>query len=79
MEDSLHLTVLLKARAQASDARLSAHYRKVRYRNWISSISDDSGAWLSAGLSPKLFVMSNNEFVSAVCRRNTVEDPTVPK
>ena len=23
--------------------------------------------------------MSNDEFVSAVCRRNTVEDPTVPK
>ena len=39
----------------------------------------DIGAWLSVGLSPKLFVMSNNEFVSAVCRRNTVEDPTVPK
>jgi len=26
-----------------------------------------------------MFEMSNNEFVSAVCRRNTVEDPTIPK
>ena len=42
-------------------------------------INSDSGAWLSAGLSPKLFVLSNNEFISAVCRRNAVEDPTVPK
>ena len=30
-------------------------------------------------LSPKLFQMSNNEFVSALCRRNTFEDPMVPK
>ena len=26
-----------------------------------------------------MFEMSNGEFVSAVCRRNTVEDPTIPK
>ena len=42
-------------------------------------INSDSGAWLSAGASLKMFEMSNNEFVSAVCRRNTVEDPTIPK
>ena len=42
-------------------------------------MNSDSGAWLSAGLSPKLFVMSNNEFISAVCRRSAVEDPMVPK
>ena len=30
-------------------------------------------------VSPKLFQMSNNEFVSALCRRNTFEDPMVPK
>lgn len=42
-------------------------------------MNSDSGAWLSAGLSPKLFVMSNNEFLSAVCRRNAVEDPMVPQ
>ena len=52
---------------------------RVRYRNWTSSINLNSGAWLSAGLSPKLFQMSNNEFVSALCRRNTFEDPMVPK
>ena len=27
----------------------------------------------------KLFLMSNNEFVSANCRRNTFEDPMAPK
>ena len=32
-----------------------------------------------AGASPKMFEMSNSEFVSAICRRNTVEDPTIPK
>ena len=52
----------------------------IRHRNWITSINADSGAWLSAGfLSPKLFLMSNNEFVSVVCRRDTYEDPVVPK
>ena len=64
---------------QASGARAYNDLARVRYRNWISSVNSDSGAWLSAGLSPKLFQMSNNEFVSAVCRRNTFEDPTVPK
>ena len=26
-----------------------------------------------------MFEMSNNEFVSAICRRNAVEDLTIPK
>ena len=30
-------------------------------------------------MSPKTFEMSNSEFVSAICRRNTVEDATIPK
>ena len=64
---------------QASGARAYNDLARVRYRNWISSVNSDSGAWLSAGLSPKLFQMSNNEFVSALCRRNTFEDPMVPK
>ena len=33
----------------------------------------------SAGVSPKMFEMSNSEFVSAICRRNTAEDATIPK
>ena len=52
---------------------------RTRHRNWLSSINADSGAWLSAGASPKMFEMSNSEFVSAICRRNAVEDPTIPK
>ena len=70
--------LLLKAKAQANDARLPIDYRKVRYRNWVSSINDESGAWLSAGLSPKMFVMSNSEFVSAICRRNTFQNFSIP-
>ena len=54
-------------------------FHKVRYRNWLSVVNPDSGVWLTAGASPKIFEMSNDEFVSAVCRRNTVEDPIVPK
>ena len=30
-------------------------------------------------MSPKTFEMSNSEFVSAICRRNAVEDATIPK
>ena len=52
---------------------------RARHRNWLSSINADSGAWLSAGVSPKMFEMSNSEFVSAICRRNAVEDPMIPK
>ena len=70
--------LLLKAKAQASDARVPMDCRKARYRNWVSSINDESGAWLSAGLSPKMFVMSNSEFVSAICRRNTFQNFSIP-
>ena len=42
-------------------------------------MNSDSGAWLSAGVSPRMFEMSNAEFVSAVCRRNTAQDSIIPK
>ena len=67
----------LKMKANESRDRFSL--ANLRYKNWLSLMNSDSGAWLSAGLSPKLFVMSNNEFISAVCRRNAVEDPMAPK
>ena len=67
-----------KARAEAAPHNDYA-FHKVRYRNWLSVVNLDSGVWLTAGASPKIFEMSNDEFVSAVCRRNTVEDPVVPK
>ena len=34
---------------------------------------------MSAGPSPKMFEMTNNEFISAICRRNTVDDATIPR
>ena len=71
--------LIAATKMQASGARVYNDLDRVRYRNWTSSINLNSGAWLSAGLSPKLFQMSNNEFVSALCRRNTFEDPMVPK
>ena len=57
----------------------SDDYDRLRYRNWLSLINGESGAWLSAAPSPKMFEMSNAEFISAVCRRNTVDDATIPK
>ena len=64
---------------KANESRDRFSLANLRYKNWLSLMNSDSGAWLSAGLSPTLFVMSNNEFISAVCRRNAVEDPMVPK
>ena len=77
-EELQRLLVRSKTRADTAFEN-GCHDDRVRHRNWLSSINSDSGAWLSAGASPKMFEMSNNEFVSAVCRRNTVEDPTIPK
>ena len=71
--------VIAVSKRRASEARAHHDLARVRHRNWISTINLDSGAWLSAGLSPKLFLMSNNEFVLAVYRRNAYEDPMVPK
>ena len=70
----------MRSKARADTAFENGyHDDRARHRNWLSSINNDSGAWLSAGVSPKMFEMSNSEFVSAVCRRNAVEDPTIPK
>ena len=30
-------------------------------------------------MSPKMFEMSNSEYMSAICRRKTVDDATMPK
>ena len=48
-----------KARVDAP-YEVGYHDERVRYRNWLSSINNDSGAWLKAGVSPKMFEMSNN-------------------
>ena len=53
-----------KARADAASEN-GYHDERLRHRTWLSSINDDSGAWLTAGVSPKMFEMSNSEFVSA--------------
>ena len=71
--------VIAVSKRRASEARAHHDLARVRHRNWISSINTDLGAWLSEGLSPKLFLMSNNELVSAVCRRDAYEDPVSPK
>ena len=44
-------------------------------------MSVDSGAWLKAGMSMinKRFIMSNDEFAAALCRRNTFECSVVPR
>ena len=60
------------SKRKADESRVHFSPAKLWYKNWLSVMNPDSGAWLSAGLSPKLFVMSNNEFISAVCRRNAV-------
>jgi len=67
-----------KARVDASSEDRN-DYDRVRHRNWLSSMNQDSGAWLSAGFSPEMFEMSSSKFQSAICRRNTVEDITIPK
>jgi hypothetical protein len=71
--------LLEMVKRKANETRDHTSYAKVKWRNWFSLMNLDSGAWLTAGLSSKLFVMSNDEFISAVCRRNTVQDPRVPK
>ena len=71
--------LLETAKRKANESRGHTSHSKVKWRNWFSLMNSDSGAWLTAGLSPKLFVMSNDEFISAICRRNTVQDPRVPK
>ena len=67
-----------KTRSQAI-SQPGDDYDRLRHRSWLSLIYSDSGAWLSAGPSPKTFEMTNNEFISAICRRNAVDDATTPE
>ena len=55
--------MLQASRRRANDSRAHSDLARVRHRNWISSVNSDSGAWLSAGVSPKAFETSNGEFV----------------
>ena len=57
--------LLSSSKARAEAAPCSDHaLDEVRYRNWLSVVNPDSGVWLTAGASPKIFEMSNDEFVS---------------
>ena len=49
------------------------------YMNLLSPMNADSGAWLQAGMIHTKFVITNDEFISAMCRPNTFEDSIIPK
>jgi len=49
------------------------------YMNLLSSMNADSGAWLQAGMIHTKFVITNDEFISAMCRPNTFENSIIPK
>ena len=46
---------------------------KAELKYLVASMNVDSGAWLEAGMINKRFIMSNDEFAAALCRRNTFE------
>ena len=50
-----------EARAEAAP-RSDFVFQKIRRRSWLSVVDVDSGAWLTAGASPKMFETSNDEF-----------------
>ena len=52
---------------------------KAELRNLVASMNVDSGAWLKAGVINKRFVMSNDEFVVALRRRNAFECNIAPR
>ena len=55
--DSYNNTTLLQVQVRANNnSRGHDEYSRVCYRNLLSAIKADSGAWLSAGMSPKLFI-----------------------
>ena len=52
---------------------------RAEYKNLVASMNVDSGAWLKAGMINKRFIMNNDEFAAALCRRNTFECNIVPR
>ena len=52
--------VLEATKRKANESRDRFSLANLRYKNWLSLMNSDSGAWLSAGLSPKLS-QSNQE------------------
>ena len=65
--------LLSRRKTRADGARPARVVLKARYTNWIPSINGDWDVWLSAGMTPKMFVIPNSESVSVICRRNAVE------
>ena len=51
--------LLETVKRKANETRDHTSYAKVKWRNWFSLMNSDSGAWLTAGLSPKLFAFCN--------------------
>ena len=43
------------------------------YRNFVALMNVDTGAW-QAGMIKKKFIMTNDEFATALCNRNTFEN-----
>ena len=67
----------------------SLKYLATIFPDWITLAQDGALTQIAQGgslemsaqvmRSPKMYEMSNNEFVSAICRRSSVEDATNPK
>ena len=52
---------------------------RVRYRVFLSHVNPTSGLWLQPGVDGQDQLLSNREYLSACCKRNTIENPFIPR
>ena len=73
------LSRLLERLKQESDQAGPRSVEQIRYRNFLSNNNETSGLWLRPYMMSKDHRLSNEEFKAALCRRNTIENPSIPK
>merc|ERR1712167_241172 len=64
---------------EESDQAGPGSVEQLRYRMLLSNINDTSGLWLRPSMSSKNQRLSNEEYKAACCKRNTIENPGIPK
>ena len=79
-----HLMKAASARLQEklkdeSDRAGPGSTEQLRYRIFLSNRNDTSGLWLRPSMTMNNHRLSNEEFIAAVCKRNTIDNPGIPK
>ena len=80
--DHLRISILARFKQrlkEESDQAGQGSNQQLRYRHYLSCCNVFSGLWMRPSMFSKDQRLSNEEFKAAFCKRNTLENPNIPK